>query len=111
MVVLSVAEFAVLMAPAVLAWEIHIWCRFNLASHFLEALPLIDPLHHVTRDAYADVSGKAHSIKYQICGSCAVFKVARGIAGVTIRAATERCLATFNISLLPSTAIIRQPGG
>jgi hypothetical protein len=36
---------------------------FNLGSHFLEALPLIDHLHHVTRDPYTDGSAKTHSIE------------------------------------------------
>ena len=38
----------------------------DLLAHFLEAFTLIHHCHHVTRDAYADPSGQAHSIKYQI---------------------------------------------
>ena len=37
----------------------------DLRAHFLQAPALIHHLHHVTRDAYADVSGEAHSIENQ----------------------------------------------
>ena len=36
---------------------------FDLRSHFLEAFASIHHFHHVTRDADADPSGQAHSIK------------------------------------------------
>ncbi len=36
----------------------------NVHSHLLEMLPLIHHFHHVTRDADADASGEAHSIKF-----------------------------------------------
>ena len=35
----------------------------DLGAHLFEALAFVDHLHHVTRDAYADVSGEAHSIE------------------------------------------------
>ena len=38
----------------------------DLRSHFLQSFALIHHLHHVTRDAYADASGKAHSIEYRV---------------------------------------------
>ena len=38
----------------------------DLGSHFFQTLSFVDHFHHVTRDADADVSGKAHSIKYQL---------------------------------------------
>jgi hypothetical protein len=41
---------------------------FDLRSHFLEAFAFIHHLHHVTRDANADVSSKAHSIEDRILG-------------------------------------------
>jgi hypothetical protein len=41
----------------------------DVRPHFLETFPLIHHLHHVTRDAYADTSGEAHSIKLQISAS------------------------------------------
>ncbi len=37
--------------------------QLDLRSHFLEAFAFIHHLHHVTRDAYADPSGQAHSIE------------------------------------------------
>jgi hypothetical protein len=40
----------------------------DLRAHLLQALALIHHFHHVTRDAYADASSKAHSIKDRICG-------------------------------------------
>ena len=40
----------------------------DIRPHFFQTLAFIDHFHHVTRDAYADVSGKAHSIKDRICG-------------------------------------------
>ncbi len=39
----------------------------NLRAHFLESFAFIHHLHHVTRDAYADVSSKAHSIEDRLC--------------------------------------------
>jgi hypothetical protein len=41
----------------------------DVRPHFFETFPLIHHLHHVTRDAYADTSGEAHSIKLQISAS------------------------------------------
>jgi len=40
----------------------------DLRADCLETLAFVDHLHHVTRDAYADVSGKAHSIEFQFRG-------------------------------------------
>jgi hypothetical protein len=37
----------------------------NLRPHFLQAPALVHHSHHVTRDAYADASGQAHSIEFQ----------------------------------------------
>ena len=37
----------------------------NLRAHFLQALALVHHFHHVTRDAYADASSKAHAIEFQ----------------------------------------------
>jgi hypothetical protein len=34
--------------------------------HCFESLALVHNLHHVTRDTYADLSGQAHSIEYEI---------------------------------------------
>ncbi len=38
----------------------------DVRPHFLEAFAFIDHLDHVTRDAYADPSGQAHSIELKI---------------------------------------------
>jgi hypothetical protein len=37
-------------------------------AHLLERFALVHHLHHVTRDAYADPSSKAHAIKDRILG-------------------------------------------
>ena len=34
----------------------------DLHAHFVESAASVDHLHHVRRDAYADVSGKAHAM-------------------------------------------------
>jgi hypothetical protein len=40
-----------------------------LRALFPETFPFIHHLHHVTRDAYADVSSQAHAIEYEIARS------------------------------------------
>jgi hypothetical protein len=39
-----------------------------MRAHFLEAVAFIDHFHHVTRDANADASSKAHAIEDWIRG-------------------------------------------
>ena len=48
----------------------------DVRSHFLEALAFVHHLHHITRDAYANPSGQAHSIELQISGGRVVLHVA-----------------------------------
>jgi hypothetical protein len=60
---------------------------FDSSPHLFEALAFVDHLHHVTRDAYADVSGEAHSIEERIFRGRAVFEITRSIARMAFRAA------------------------
>jgi hypothetical protein len=68
-------------------WAVLAVFFLDLRAHFLEALAFVRHLHHVTRDAYADVSGEAHAIEDRLFRRRAVFEITRGIARMAFRAA------------------------
>jgi hypothetical protein len=65
-------------------WSVLTVFLLDRCTHFLETFAFVLHLHHVTRDAYANVSGQAHSIEHQFVGSRAVLQVARCVARVPL---------------------------
>ncbi len=60
----------------------------DLRAHFFETSPFVHHLHHVTCDAYADASGKAHSIEDWFFRRRVVLEITKSIARVAVGAAT-----------------------
>ena len=68
-------------------WSVLAVSALDLSAHFLQAFLSIDHLHHVTRDAYADVSGEAHSVENWFFRGRVVLEITGSVASVAVRTA------------------------